>query len=111
MHTTVLLTGWDTTLIMAPLFGLLVFWRFGLDERVTASKARPTRRHFCEPDGPDGNPACSDPDGKPWRMRRRVILPCRKAPVVVEILPPESSEQAWRSRRNRSMHQKLNRLA
>ncbi len=41
-------TSWDTAILMAPFFGLLAFWMFGLDERVTAPRERSTRRHFCK---------------------------------------------------------------
>jgi hypothetical protein len=100
MHASI--SGWDTAIIMAPLIGLLAFWMFGLDERVTRSKTRGARRRFCKPDISGGELACSDPDGKPWRIRQRKILSWPNRPGVVEILPPDTSAQAPHRRRQRT---------
>jgi hypothetical protein len=85
------LTGWDTFIVMVPLFGFLAFWMFGLDERVAAPRTRMARRRFCQPDWRGGQGACSDPDGKPWRNRPAAIERSRNASGAVEILPPGPS--------------------
>jgi hypothetical protein len=61
-----LLTGWDTTLLMAPFGALLGAWMFGLDELLTAPRAR-RRRSFSLTDL-GGREALTDPDGRPWRV-------------------------------------------
>jgi len=61
-----LLTGWDTTLLMAPFGALLGAWMFGLDELLTAPRAR-RRRAFSLTDL-DGREALTDPDGRPWKV-------------------------------------------
>lgn len=97
MHTSVAFSGWDTAVLMAPLFGLLAFWMFHLDERFAAPRARAGRRHFCEPDGPGGDLGCSDPDGTPWPIRGRLVLECLNTGRTVEILPPlRSHDRAGR---------------
>jgi hypothetical protein len=57
------LTSWDAAIFMAPFFGLLALWMFGLDERVTAPRDRSTRRRFCQSNAHDDSGFC-DPDGK-----------------------------------------------
>ena len=61
--------GWDTAILIAPFFGLLAFWMFGLDERVAAPRERSARRRFC-PTDPDGRSDFCDPDGRPAKTRR-----------------------------------------
>ena len=63
MHAADFLTSWDAAIFMAPFFGLLALWMFGLDERVTAPRERSTRRRFCQSDANDDSGFC-DPDGK-----------------------------------------------
>lgn len=91
MHSTTFLGPWDTAIVMAPLFGLLACWMFGLDERVTAPRTRPARRHFCRPDW-DERPRCSDPDGTPWHLEHRPKSETGTRGETVEILPLEMQD-------------------
>jgi hypothetical protein len=69
-----LLTGWDATVFMLPLFSLLAIWMFGLDERFSAPKARTGRPRFC-PTDPAGEPRLTDPDGNVFGGPRRTRKP------------------------------------
>lgn len=60
-----LLTGWDTALLMAPFGALLAAWMFGLDELLTAPRAR--RRRAFSLTNLNGREALTDPDGRPWK--------------------------------------------
>ena len=61
-----LLTNWDTALLMAPFAAMLAAWMFGLDELLTAPRAR-RRRTFSLTDL-NGREALTDPDGRPWKV-------------------------------------------
>jgi hypothetical protein len=74
MHVADLLTGWDTAILMAPFFGLLALWMFGLDERVTEPRDRPARRRFCYSD-PNGRSEFCDPDGRIAKTRHPITPP------------------------------------
>jgi hypothetical protein len=74
MFATDILSSSDTAILMAPLFGLLAFWMFGLDERVTTPRSQSGRRRFCQPDTGTG-PGFSDPDGRTARMSRPITPP------------------------------------
>jgi len=68
--------GWDTAILIAPFFGLLAFWMFGLDERVAAPRERSARRRFCHTDS-DGRSVFCDPDGRTAKTRHATPLPTR----------------------------------
>ena len=76
MHAADFLTSWDAAIFMAPFFGLLALWMFGLDERVTAPRDRSTRRRFCQSDANDDSGFC-DPDGKTAARPTRPQPPLR----------------------------------
>jgi hypothetical protein len=77
---------------MAPFFGLLAFWMFGLDERVAAPRDRSTRRRFCQVDT-NGLRRFSDPDGRTVRIRGPVTPPPPYAPGSRELACSESVPQ------------------
>jgi hypothetical protein len=79
------LTGWDTAILMAPFFGLLALWMFGIDERVAAPRDRSTRRRFCHTDI-SGRSRFSDPDGRTVKIRGPIIPPPPLAPRAQEFL-------------------------
>jgi hypothetical protein len=59
-----MISGLDTVLLMVPFAVFLIMAMFGMDERVSAARARlGRRRKFCEV-GRDGRGLLSDPDGK-----------------------------------------------
>jgi hypothetical protein len=88
MHAADLLSGWDTAILMAPFFGLLAFWMFGLDERVTAPREQSTRRRFCQTDV-NGRSRFCDPDGRTAKMRHPITPPPPYAPGLREFLASE----------------------
>jgi hypothetical protein len=73
-------SGWDTALLMAPLFALLGFWMFGLDERVAAPKrSRPRSRAFSQVEA-HGEPVMTDPDGRPFKPSGTLRRPLQHTP-------------------------------
>lgn len=69
---TLLKSGWDTVLFGGPLIGFLLIGFFRLDEIFSAPK-RVDRRHRARSAAdPQLRPEFSDPDGRPWRIRRPV---------------------------------------
>jgi len=63
-HGTTALSFLDTFLLMAPMATFMILALFGMDERLSASRARIGHRpRFCEV-GPDGHGLLSDPDGR-----------------------------------------------
>jgi len=84
MHAADFLTSWDAAIFMAPFFGLLALWMFGLDERVTAPRDRSTRRRFCQMDV-DGRYRFCDPDGRAVRTRGPVTPPPPYEPGLGEL--------------------------
>jgi hypothetical protein len=67
MHGSGLISGWDTVVLMIPLFAIMAMGMFRVDERLVAPKdpGKP-RRAFCGLDR-NGQPVLSDPDGRAWR--------------------------------------------
>ena len=74
MHAADFLTSWDAAIFMAPFFGLLALWMFGLDERVTEPRDRPARRRFCQADS-NGRSQFCDPDGRTAKKRHPITPP------------------------------------
>ena len=68
--------GWDTAILIAPFFGLLALWMFGLDERVATPRERRARRRFCHT-GPDGRAEFCDPDGRTVKRVRATRISAR----------------------------------
>jgi len=63
--------GWDVYLFGIPLIALLFFGYFRLDETFTMRKRVPTPVPGPRPVvDRDGEPMCTDPDGRPWEKRK-----------------------------------------
>jgi hypothetical protein len=87
--------GWDTAILIAPFFGLLAFWMFGLDERVAAPRERSARRRFCHTD-PNGQSVFCDPDGRTAKTRHATPLTrpnAGKPSLVSPLKDPFSGQQ------------------
>lgn len=70
MRDQVLKSGWETFLFAIPFLGILLVGLFRLDELISSPKRRrKTRKRITGVDH-EGEPVLSDPDGRPWRVKK-----------------------------------------
>ena len=82
MHEAVLQSDWDTLIYAIPLILALLIGFFRLDEHISAPRRKNrTRLTFIGSDA-NGELLFSDPDGRPWQQRNRIV---ENAPSVIHF--------------------------
>ena len=71
MHEIVLKPGWETILFAVLAIGILVVGLFRLDFLFSPSKRRSRTGRPVSGVDRDGHPLMTDPDGRPWRRKKR----------------------------------------